>query len=191
MTIACFYSNMEIAGARGRSRRVFRGPPPTRAHHIGTAGRAGVPRREIDRGFAAASPVRPRNVLRIASAHASAEKSEPFGLISAADMRRSAWRTRDAVLRCAIADRLVVITRGNVAQILCERDYPCVSRCTNARVISSMLLPHKSSGTFPEADPVRGRQGMRAEPMSTLDAELNDFGAQLAMLGGHAADRDG
>ena len=27
--------------------------------------------------------------------------------------------------------------------------------------------------------------------MSTLDAELNDFGAQLAMLGGHAADRDG
>ena len=29
------------------------------------------------------------------------------------------------------------------------------------------------------------------EPMSTLDAELNDFGAQLAMLGGHAADRDG
>jgi hypothetical protein len=26
---------------------------------------------------------------------------------------------------------------------------------------------------------------------STLDAELNDFGAQLAMLGGHAADRDG
>jgi hypothetical protein len=24
-----------------------------------------------------------------------------------------------------------------------------------------------------------------------LDAELNDFGAQLAMLGGHAADRDG
>ena len=30
-----------------------------------------------------------------------------------------------------------------------------------------------------------------AEPMSALDAELNDFGAQLAMLGGHAADRDG
>jgi hypothetical protein len=27
--------------------------------------------------------------------------------------------------------------------------------------------------------------------MSTLDAELNDFGAQLAMLGGHAADRYG
>jgi hypothetical protein len=26
---------------------------------------------------------------------------------------------------------------------------------------------------------------------STLDTELNDFGAQLAMLGGHAADRDG
>ena len=26
---------------------------------------------------------------------------------------------------------------------------------------------------------------------STLDAELNDFGAQLAILGGHAADRDG
>src|SRR5262249_22166951 len=50
---------------------------------------------------------------------------------------------------------------------------------------------HKSSGTFPEADPVRGRQVVRAEPMSTLDAELNDFGAQLAMLGGHAADRDG
>jgi hypothetical protein len=25
--------------------------------------------------------------------------------------------------------------------------------------------------------------------MSTLDAELNDFGAQLATLGGHAADR--
>jgi hypothetical protein len=54
-----------------------------------------------------------------------------------------------------------------------------------------MRLPDKSSGTFPEADPVRGRQVVRADPMSTLDAELNDFGAQLAMLGGHAADRDG
>jgi hypothetical protein len=32
---------------------------------------------------------------------------------------------------------------------------------------------------------------VRAEPMSTLDAELNDFGAQLAMLGAHAADCDG
>src|SRR5262245_48474505 len=42
----------------------------------------------------------------------------------------------------------------------------------------------------PEADPVRGRQVGRAEPMSTLDAELNDFGAQLAMLGGHAAAPD-
>jgi hypothetical protein len=30
-----------------------------------------------------------------------------------------------------------------------------------------------------------------AEPMSTLDVELNDFGTQFAMLGGHAADRDG
>ena len=69
-------------------------------------------------------------------------------------------------------------------------DYPCVSRCTSARVISSMAS-HKSSGTFPEADPGRGRQVVRAEPMSTLDAELNDFGAQLAMLRGHAADRDG
>jgi hypothetical protein len=27
--------------------------------------------------------------------------------------------------------------------------------------------------------------------MSTLDAELNDFGAQLAISGGHAADSDG
>jgi hypothetical protein len=34
-------------------------------------------------------------------------------------------------------------------------------------------------------------QVVRAEPMSTLDAELNDFGAQLAIIGGHAADRDG
>ena len=42
-----------------------------------------------------------------------------------------------------------------------------------------------------EADPARGRQVVRAEPMSTLNAELNDFGAQLAMLGGYAADRDG
>src|SRR5215831_18821829 len=66
-----------------------------------------------------------------------------------------------------------------------------ISRCTSAHVISSMRLHTKSSGTFSEADPVRGRQVVRAEPMSTLDAELNDFGAQLAMLGGHAADRDG
>ena len=36
-----------------------------------------------------------------------------------------------------------------------------------------------------------GREVVRAEPMSTLDAELNDFGAQLAILGGHAADRNG
>ena len=36
-----------------------------------------------------------------------------------------------------------------------------------------------------------GARVVRAEPMSTLDAELNDFGAQLAMLRGHAADRDG
>ena len=42
---------------------------------------------------------------------------------------------------------------------------------------------------MPIVDPAHGL--VRAEPMSTLDAELNDFGAQLAMLGGHAADRDG
>jgi hypothetical protein len=36
-----------------------------------------------------------------------------------------------------------------------------------------------------------GSSERASEPMSTLDAELNDFGAQLAMLGGHAADRDG
>jgi hypothetical protein len=39
--------------------------------------------------------------------------------------------------------------------------------------------------------PARERQVVRAEPMSTLDAELNDFGAQLTMIRGHAADRDG
>jgi hypothetical protein len=38
---------------------------------------------------------------------------------------------------------------------------------------------------------IRKRARRVPEPMSTLDAELNDFGAQLAMLGGHAADRDG
>ena len=41
-----------------------------------------------------------------------------------------------------------------------------------------------SKAAFWEADPA-------SEPMSTLDAELNDFGAQPAMLGGRAADRDG
>jgi hypothetical protein len=40
-----------------------------------------------------------------------------------------------------------------------------------------------------KAEPARGRQAVRAQ--STLDAELNDFGAQFAILGGHAADRDG
>jgi hypothetical protein len=45
-------------------------------------------------------------------------------------------------------------------------------------------------------EPISGKQPRFvalsfAEPMSTLDAELNDFGAQLAMLRGHAADRDG
>jgi hypothetical protein len=39
--------------------------------------------------------------------------------------------------------------------------------------------------------PTRPAASLAAEPMSTLDAELNDFSAQLAMLGGHAADRDG
>jgi hypothetical protein len=39
--------------------------------------------------------------------------------------------------------------------------------------------------------PTRPAASLAAEPMSTLDAELNDFGAQLAMLRGHAADRDG
>jgi hypothetical protein len=39
--------------------------------------------------------------------------------------------------------------------------------------------------------PTMSCQIVRAEPMSTLDAELNDFGAQLAMLGGYPADRDG
>jgi hypothetical protein len=54
-----------------------------------------------------------------------------------------------------------------------------------------MRLHTKVQGLFPEADPARVRQVVRAEPMSTLVAELNDFGAQLAMLRGHAADRDG
>jgi hypothetical protein len=36
----------------------------------------------------------------------------------------------------------------------------------------------------------REGQGLQIRRL-TLDAELNDFSAQLAMLGGHAADRDG
>jgi len=32
---------------------------------------------------------------------------------------------------------------------------------------------------------------LRRAQESMLDAELNDFGVQLAMLGGHAADSDG
>jgi hypothetical protein len=58
----------------------------------------------------------------------------------------------------------------------------------NATKVRTALTAREGLG---KADPARGRQVVRAEPMSTLDAELNDFGAQLAMLGGHAADRDG
>jgi hypothetical protein len=58
-----------------------------------------------------------------------------------------------------------------------HRDYARLSAVAETRS-SGLVLPG-SSGTV-----------LRA-PMSTLDAELNDFGAQLAMLGGHAADRDG
>src|SRR5262249_53146151 len=80
---------------------------------------------------------------------------------------------------------------GKTRAVPLTGDYPCVSRCTSARVISSMRLHSKVQGLSRKRDLVRGRQVVRAEPMSTLDAELNDFGAQLAMLGGHAADRDG
>jgi hypothetical protein len=62
ITIACFYSNMEIASARGRSAG---GLPRAAAYARAPCwnrGRAGVPRRQIDRGLAAASPVRPRNL---------------------------------------------------------------------------------------------------------------------------------
>ena len=41
-----------------------------------------------------------------------------------------------------------------------------------------------SKAAFWEADPA-------SEPMSTLDAEFNNLGAQLAMFGGNAANRDG
>jgi hypothetical protein len=58
-----------------------------------------------------------------------------------------------------------------------HRDYARLSAVAETR--SSGLVRPGSSGTVSRA------------PMSTLDAELNDFGAQLAMLGGHAADRDG
>jgi hypothetical protein len=36
----------------------------------------------------------------------------------------------------------------------------------------------------------QGDQAVFRSRWSTLDAELNDFSAQLAMLGGHAADGD-
>jgi hypothetical protein len=70
---------------------------------------------------------------------------------------------------------------------------PSRSRNSSDQVLSwSECASHPlPKTTFWEADPAHGRQVVRAEPMSTLDAELNDFGAQLAMLGGHAADRYG
>jgi hypothetical protein len=58
-----------------------------------------------------------------------------------------------------------------------HRDYARLG-CGGGDTQLRLVLP-ASSGTV-----------LRA-PMSTLDAELNDFGPQLAMLGGHAADSDG
>jgi hypothetical protein len=48
----------------------------------------------------------------------------------------------------------------------------------------------------PQRKPATGFVGVengfaRQMSVSTLDAELDDLGAQPAMLGGHAADRDG
>jgi hypothetical protein len=54
------------------------------------------------------------------------------------------------------------------------------------------VAAHRSpSGTLKtESGAQATSQVVRAEPMSTLGAEFNDFGTQFAMLGGHAADRD-
>src|SRR2546430_5256600 len=79
---------------------------------------------------------------------------------------------------------------GCMARVPLTGDYPCVSSLYKCSC-NFNAASHKSSGTFPEADQARGRQVVRAEPMSTLDTELNDFGAQLAMLHSHAADCDG
>jgi hypothetical protein len=59
------------------------------------------------------------------------------------------------------------------------------SGCIDARIGQSR--PFAPIGDFPGSGLARGRQVVRAEPMSTLDAELNDFGAQLAMLEVHCA----
>jgi hypothetical protein len=65
----------------------------------------------------------------------------------------------------------------NPAEFSPPRLFACELRCRR-HAAPAWVLPG-SSGSV-----------LRA-PMSTLDAELNDFGAQLAMLGGHAADSDG
>jgi hypothetical protein len=76
----------------------------------------------------------------------------------------------------------------------------------NHRIAHATPKPKSKIGVFERAEapvgPPRGTSALTigmwqqsrkipAPLMSTLDAELNDFGAQLAMLGGHAANRDG
>src|SRR5258708_18668976 len=68
---------------------------------------------------------------------------------------------------------------------------PPPPRCGRSAEVGVVILRQVRKGRGLRKAEARGRQVVRAEPMSTLDAELNDFGAQLAMLGGHAADRDG
>jgi hypothetical protein len=51
--------------------------------------------------------------------------------------------------------------------------------------ISHLLLPLRGVWIYKQGD-----QAVFRSRWSTLDAELNDFSAQLAMLGGHAADSD-
>jgi hypothetical protein len=60
--------NLKTAKALALLCRIACSPAPTRRAPCWNRGRAGIPRRQIDRGLAAASPVRSRNVLRIASA---------------------------------------------------------------------------------------------------------------------------
>jgi hypothetical protein len=79
-------------------------------------------------------------------------------------------------------------TRAEIAAL----EFGAVGWLRAMPVAAHRIVTLRPSGTLESGSGARAAsQVVRAEPMSTLDAELNDFGAQLAMLGSHAADRYG
>src|SRR5205807_7260557 len=107
----------------------------------------------------------------------------PFKSKSRLEAENAALRHQVIVLQRRVSDRVQLTNGDRLFLVMLYRWFPSILKAITIIRPETLVRWHRAcvcrleSGSGARA----ASQVVRAEPMSTLDAELNDFGAQLAM----------